>query len=193
MAKTPAEIYGDLLEGLRNSSVLYHAGSQPGDKLSASILSVTEVIRFLEADSTIRAEGLTKPLGALAFAAGEILQGGRPALLFDAGVSANRPLSLSRDMLKVIAMMAIDILGHAGYTMSEASDLVSKELQNLGHHTSAKDLRSWRNNWGRASRDAHDLRERQNNHPFIREPVADRGEALKRVRELMTVHVNSGA
>lgn len=190
--RSPAENYADLLERLRRCNTAYRVSDDPGERLAAVAGSLAAVINFLDADLTIRTEGLTGPLGAAATAANDLAWGGSPALFFEVPRSENRHTSLSSDFWRAVSMKALDILLSAKVPLAEAASIVSNECYSQGRQIEANTVLAWRANPGRASENAQNNLALLRNMPAHALAAANRSEAVARVKDLIRIQASSG-
>ncbi len=102
-----------------------------GDKHAAVLIDLIAVVDWLNRKAAIQEAGLTEPLVNLAVAFADVANGKKHPLLTPA-TPAHSPNSPSRDRMKAVSALALDILIERGMTRDNAAKLVERELERIG-------------------------------------------------------------
>lgn len=104
------------------------------DPLAVALKCLVEVLQFIDADRAVKNAALTRPLGILANAMHDLLEGGHPSFFFDRPKNKRgRPAAKnSFEHAKGIIAAHVELLIQNGKDRNEAARDVATELENDG-------------------------------------------------------------
>ena len=157
------EIYAELIKELRRLNEELEHGRPEAEVCLDAVIAIK---RFFDADESVFAQGLTRPLAMLSTAFRDLLAGFSPKLFKKPEGVKIRPAGASKTVaIQGVAAASVELLHRCGMSFEDASSFVVGQLKKVGitstggsRHITNKTVLGWRDEMGsRNTAEANDI------------------------------------